>query len=1006
MSRPSNDEYIDYSCSTSVERLARDVETLLRKWHVDQGSDRHVSVRSKHSNFHSSKSNSSIHSLSTSGSNSISSNNKGKTTTIDTIRSAVIEWNISFHHPTNGERISSSDIALDLVLWDAPSEMSELTAGGTRNGTEEYEGSEQAGLPFSLRRRQGVDLPFQGSVLDNFSTIFGIGQHITLSPKQPEALDPALVDFLSRSVISRHDSATIAGQVMTGVLTGFLPSALNTAACFCGCRFPLIGVWGHYQPSPDSSTSTFPPWLQSFDQSTAHKQQRYNSSRRRHGHRNQHYMPPVITGSLRAEDCRATFWCNVLAADKKWVESVQWSKWGNVLLSHCRHTTHEDSVHLWAARHVYSWFKPTESRGFIQSFLKTAGSDWRGDERHGLRNSAPEDVETYRQECRNVAIWLLEQAARTSTTNPMWGPTENPVASLHASLTWNSPTVKNSTERLPLVSLPLKTRLPPEDRKEMEMAIASSIFETSNPSHFSFQCYFAPPEASLAATQRCVLAALVRASTLPRETLLLHVMDKNVIAGWDSEAGNRIAAALATRASLDDATHSLVKAMDWKNAMESIIDHVDAEERVLEALDGRLSLEFPSPPDQIATSRDDWKALLKSAPPGRLLSLLFVQMAHVRTPSSMALMWKSFVEELRQRWERQESLPNMQFVPGLDPPGDSYVAKRCFSTVGSKAAFASQVHCSEPDPDDGNCLIGQKLQVFNICIETSLVEDMKEIEKMENKRQKLDGPQSNPRGSGSPKGNLGESIIDRLPDGHFSPRGGDDATITSCTTGKSLATNRFFDADEGSIPFVEADGTPSVGGLQRKGARCPVYGASLLKTGDQLYAPYLQRPFPLTDDVITQRQLMMNRQKGAKASTTVKQRIEIAQRLQRPKLFSDMQAFKAANPGAVFQDFVSWYVHWFHRRVGKLRAVLLRILLCFVQGMVTRTTLWRILMKKPLEIKEVQRLHQLIVNLIVLQRQSVCSKKRESSGRKRGKKQYLFLQTSKNLCLMPGARLK
>ena len=63
---------------------------------------------------------------------------------------------------------------------------------------------------------------------------------------------------------------------------------------------------------------------------------------------------------------------------------------------------------------------------------------------------------------------------------------------------------------------------------------------------------------------------------------------------------------------------------------------------------------------------------------------------------------------------------------------------------------------------------------------------------------------------------------------------------------------------------------------------------------------------PLTDDVIAQRRLMMSRQKSVKASATIKHRIEVAQRLQHPKLLSDMQAFKAANPGAVFEDFVGW----------------------------------------------------------------------------------------------------
>jgi Rab3 GTPase-activating protein catalytic subunit len=39
---------------------------------------------------------------------------------------------------------------------------------------------------------------------------------------------------------------------------------------------------------------------------------------------------------------------------------------------------------------------------------------------------------------------------------------------------------------------------------------------------------------------------------------------------------------------------------------------------------------------------------------------------------------------------------------------------------------------------------------------------------------------------------------------------------------------------------------------------------------------------------------------------SIRERIEVSQRLQKPKLLSDMSAFKAANHGAVFEDFLSW----------------------------------------------------------------------------------------------------
>lgn len=39
---------------------------------------------------------------------------------------------------------------------------------------------------------------------------------------------------------------------------------------------------------------------------------------------------------------------------------------------------------------------------------------------------------------------------------------------------------------------------------------------------------------------------------------------------------------------------------------------------------------------------------------------------------------------------------------------------------------------------------------------------------------------------------------------------------------------------------------------------------------------------------------------------SIRDRIEVSQRIQTPKLMSDMSAFKAANPGCIFEDFVTW----------------------------------------------------------------------------------------------------
>lgn len=205
-------------------------------------------------------------------------------------------------------------------------------------------------------------------------------------------------------------------------------------------------------------------------------------------------------------------------------------------------------------------------------------------------------------------------------------------------------------------------------------------------------------------------------------------------------------------------------------------------------------------------------------------------------------------------------------------------------------------------------------KVFNICVESMISKEMSEIEDLDDGMDDDDDDMSENSfmQTISFGGNyMKDTIVDTLPGKNFSPmRDADDSTIRSQGTTRSQATYRshmsrlsmFFDAEEGS--HVEPHEDTAVG--FRKGVRCPVMGSALINTADQVYAPYLQRPMPLTDDVIAQRRLMMSRQKSAKASSTIKHRIEVAQRLQHPKLLSDMQAFKAANPGAVFEDFVGW----------------------------------------------------------------------------------------------------
>jgi Rab3 GTPase-activating protein catalytic subunit len=242
----------------------------------------------------------------------------------------------------------------------------------------------------------------------------------------------------------------------------------------------------------------------------------------------------------------------------------------------------------------------------------------------------------------------------------------------------------------------------------------------NNPSSFVVQAHY-DGDASvtpLAASLRCTLAAMIRSATLPQEILMQHLTSEAVMEDWSLQLGEeqRAAAEIVNHANLDHRTRQLVEAMDWTSIADDMIESWEAEQMVHDVLECNAAVSgFPSPPEESFCSTDDdrgpFAPLAKSAPPGRLLSMLFVSMSRLHAPSSMALVWMKFVRELRSHWDVRESLPNMGSVPGLDPSPEELNVKHDLSTIGLKADHAAFVNSSEPDPDDSHCLIGQKLQV-------------------------------------------------------------------------------------------------------------------------------------------------------------------------------------------------------------------------------------------------------------------------------------------------------
>ncbi|XP_068620791.1 rab3 GTPase-activating protein catalytic subunit [Battus philenor] len=116
----------------------------------------------------------------------------------------------------------------------------------------------------------------------------------------------------------------------------------------------------------------------------------------------------------------------------------------------------------------------------------------------------------------------------------------------------------------------------------------------------------------------------------------------------------------------------------------------------------------------------------------------------------------------------------------------------------------------------------------------------------------------------------------------------------SSSFGGNSSEDEFFDCSESEGGEEQPPWDRPVGRLNR-------LGNETLKNGAPLYVPRTQDPAPKTEDQLEEdAELMLRLGDDAKAS-------ELRARMMSASLLSDMEAFKAANPGAELCDFVHWY---------------------------------------------------------------------------------------------------
>ncbi|XP_042192084.1 rab3 GTPase-activating protein catalytic subunit isoform X2 [Callorhinchus milii] len=230
----------------------------------------------------------------------------------------------------------------------------------------------------------------------------------------------------------------------------------------------------------------------------------------------------------------------------------------------------------------------------------------------------------------------------------------------------------------------------------------------------------------------------------------------------------------------------------------------------------------------------------------------------------VAHLWQEFVLEMRYRWE------NNYLIPGL-------------------ANGAPDLKC---------CLLHQKLQMLNCCIERKKARD--------DGRKQLSSE------------NASSSSIERKLSNNSSDKEkkekGDPSQQKSWDSW-SDSEEEFFECISDTEELQESDKKEGAAKGERKveegkketqrwkpEGRLHQYGnMTLLRMGELLYIPVTQEPAPMTEDLLEEQSEVL-----AKLGTSA-EGAHLRARMQSACLLSDMESFKAANPGCCLEDFVRWY---------------------------------------------------------------------------------------------------
>uniref|UniRef100_F6XUI4 Rab3 GTPase-activating protein catalytic subunit n=1 Tax=Ciona intestinalis TaxID=7719 RepID=F6XUI4_CIOIN len=194
-------------------------------------------------------------------------------------------------------------------------------------------------------------------------------------------------------------------------------------------------------------------------------------------------------------------------------------------------------------------------------------------------------------------------------------------------------------------------------------------------------------------------------------------------------------------------------------------------------------------------------------------------------------------------------------------------------------------------PDLRTCLLHQKFQMLNCCVNHKTIREQKrksakDMEQIEENVEKSDENES------QNLKNESKNVETR-----FTMSASDDSDDEFYECESDVDLEEVEDVEEKSlINEAPSEKFPPEGRLKQCGSL-----HLLLNISSPLYIPITQDHAPLTEDQLEEQANLFSKLGDTKEGSKVRARMQSA------SLLSDMQSFKAANPGCCLGDFVRWY---------------------------------------------------------------------------------------------------